>query len=194
MDIDEVLVGTVSHILQYHNEVYKTNFKFQDIKDYDFWKLWGGTKEEAIKKVYGFYASSHFKELKPFPEAIESINILRKEHELIIVTARQADIKEATYNWINAYFPNSFSAIHFADDYEQIMGKKYKRKSSICEDSGIELMLEDHPNCALECANCGINTILFSKAWNAALSHEKIIRTNSWPEALGAVKQLSQNL
>ena len=35
MDIDEVLVGTVSHILQYHNEVYKTNFKFQDIKDYD---------------------------------------------------------------------------------------------------------------------------------------------------------------
>lgn len=193
IDIDEVLVGTVNNILQYHNEVYKTNFRFEDVKDYSLWKLWGGTRDEAIRRVYGFYASPYFKELKPFPEAVEAINFLKEEHELFIITARQSYIKEETYKWLDTHFSDSFSAIYFAEHYG-LKDSNNKRKSSICLDSKIELMLDDHPECALDCANCGINAFLFSKPWNKSVSHKRIIRVNSWIEVLKTIKLLPQNL
>lgn len=68
--------------------------------------------------------------------------------------------------------------------------KKGKNKSEICVGKKIKLMIEDASHHALDCANLGINVILFDKPWNKNVTHKNITRVKSWKEVLEIIKIL----
>lgn len=54
VDLDEVLADFLPSLMDYHNENYGTDFKKEDFHSYQFWHVWGGTREEAIQKYMAF--------------------------------------------------------------------------------------------------------------------------------------------
>lgn len=38
-------------VVQFHNEKYKTDLKFEDFFSYDFTAVWGGSREDAFEKL-----------------------------------------------------------------------------------------------------------------------------------------------
>ena len=51
LDLDEVLSRFVLGLVEYYNSTYKTSLKLEDFHSYKFWEVWGGTKEDTIKKI-----------------------------------------------------------------------------------------------------------------------------------------------
>ncbi len=189
VDLDEVLSNTVSRILEYHNETYKTDFNIEQVKNYNLWFLFGETKEETLRKINDFYKTHYFKQLKPLQEAVEAINSLKKSHELNLVTARQDPIIKETKEWIGKYFSDCFSAIYFAKEWS-VKDTNAKRKVDICKQLEVRLIIEDQPSYALECAQQEINTLLLNKPWNQKAVHKNLIRVGSWPEILKIINSL----
>ena len=59
VDIDDVILKVNEQMQAWHNREYNTNFRFEDITEYDLWNVWKCSREEAIKRVMTFFLSSH---------------------------------------------------------------------------------------------------------------------------------------
>lgn len=57
-------------------------------------------------------------------------------------------------------------------------------KAEICLAEGIPILIEDHKDYSLSCAEKGIKVILFDKPWNRDFEHDNITRVAGWNEAL----------
>ena len=66
---------------------------------------------------------------------------------------------------------------------------KGKTKGELCKDLNVDLMIEDDPKYAEDCALKGINVLLLDKPWNQnCIEHENIIRVKNWKEILERFK------
>jgi len=154
---------------------------------YDWWEVWGISKDEAISIAHELHAKNNVHDEKPVDKAIESISILIKEgDEIFIITARPLKYKKNVEDWIKHYFPDSPIQVIIAGD---LYGNT-KKKAEICNEVGIKAILEDQKTIALDCANKGIKVILFDKPWNKGLEHENIIRVCGWLEAMKKIKSM----
>ncbi len=190
IDLDEILAGFLEALVDYHNKTYKTFLKRSQFHSYDFWKVWGGNRNEAIQKVYDFHKSCHFSKIKPIPGAISGIEEIKENHELIIITSRQDYIAKETRAWIEKHFPNTFTKIHFTNHFAQ-KGKQ-KSKADICVEEQIDLLIEDHPEYAVECSSRKIKVFLLDNPWNKLQKMPKEVeRVFSWQEIVKKIKSYS---
>ena len=64
-------------------------------------------------------------------------------------------------------------------------------KGKICKDHGIDLLIDDFYEYALECVAVGVPVILFNTQWNDMLPLKKgMHRAANWPEILEIVNNL----
>jgi 5'(3')-deoxyribonucleotidase len=186
IDLDEVLADFLSALIEYHNYTYGTSLVREQFQSYKFWETWGGTRKEAIQKVYDFHKTSYFKNIKPLVGSQEAISILKQNNDLVIVTSRQDDIAEATKKWIAQNFPNVFSKVYFANHYSQNGSPKTKKQ--ICDSVGVNVLIEDSPEYALECLNPERRILLLDCPWNRSFELPNgIYRVNSWKEILDSI-------
>jgi len=183
IDLDEVLGQFLSALIEYHNNKYGTKFKEEDFHSYNFWNVWGGTKDEAIEKVYNFNRTDSFKNIEPIEGAKKAIAKIKENNELFIITSRPQDTKEDTREWLEKNFPNTFSKEYFTGDF--VNNGHLKTKKEICDEIGIDVLIEDSANYANECVNPKRKVFLFNKTWNKdAKIKERVIRVNNWEEVL----------
>ena len=52
IDLDQVLADLLPALIEFHNFTYGTVLTEKQFNSDKFWEVWGGTREEAIKKVY----------------------------------------------------------------------------------------------------------------------------------------------
>ncbi|HBI25727.1 MAG: hypothetical protein UT41_C0001G0067 [Candidatus Wolfebacteria bacterium GW2011_GWC2_39_22] len=183
IDIDDVLADTVNAVCAFHNETYGTCLKRDDFLSYKFWETWGGSKEEAIKKMQIFNEEGCGVTTCPIDGALRALTSLKNSgYELFAVTARPLHVMKQTEEWIGLYFPDIFSAIKFGNTYGN-EGIKEK-KSSICKSLNIGIIIEDDIDHAVDCAENGIKVILLDCPWNQGELSENVHRVFSWDEAL----------
>lgn len=194
-DIDDTLLNFVSGFIPFLNKTYAMSLKVEDVVDHDYTKLDTGTPRTILQsEVRAFYHSPDFMQLVPVPHAPEAINALYlAKHELSAITARPQDIKPKTEHQIGEYFPNMFNELHHTDYYSN-NGLK-RRKSEVCTQHGIELLIEDNLEHAQDCvANSDTNVILLDNPWNQAQSlHPHIIRVSDWRAVKDIVERLSSS-
>lgn len=181
IDIDEVLANTLNGVIAFHNERYGTCFKKEDFFSYDCDEVWGGTREETIRKWYAFFETDHFSSVDPIAGALPALQILKENgHELFAITARPLVIAPQTNAWINSYFPGIFSGIHFGNraGYDGVK----KRKSEMCAELGITVIVEDDLYHAVDCAECGIRVLLLDHPWNQRELPANVYRMFSWDD------------
>lgn len=186
-DMDEVLADLVTPILDYHNLKYGTNLSREDVYSYNFWEVRGGTREQAIRKVCDFYRSEDFKHIKPVTGSQEVTKLLCERHKLVVITSRPNDIYDETMRWINQYFPDRFLEVHCTNQYTGMDSSK--RKSDVCLELKVDVMIEDSLEHAKECASYGVRVLLLDCPWNQSNDlPPRITRVKSWEEILEKFK------
>ncbi|MBN2880651.1 hypothetical protein JXM83_01240 [Candidatus Woesearchaeota archaeon] len=186
IDLDEVLADFLSTLIEYHNINYGTSLIREQFKSYRFWETWGGTREDAIQKVYDFYQTPYFKNIKPVLDSQKAVDILKLNNDLVVVTSRQNDIAEATREWIAQHFPNTFSEVYFANHYSQNGSSTTKKQ--ICDSLGVDVLIEDSLEYSLECLNINRKIMLLNCPWNISSELPKeIYRVNSWKNIINSI-------
>ena len=184
VDIDGVLIEHAKNYLNYHNQRFSTNFVFDDLTDFLFWKNLNLTKEE-IQPLFEDFD----KENKPIflEDSRDSLVKLANFHELFVLTARPIKIKESTIKILKKEFGEIFREFNFSGE---VHGNS-KSKDKICLEGGIGILLEDSPEISKKCANQGIKVILFDNPWNKNLEfHENIFRVKNWTEAIEKIEEI----
>lgn len=64
VDIDEVLSCLLPDIIKWYNKKYKSAYRVDDFFSYDYWNVWGGTRQQAIEKVDDFAKSGGLTKLR----------------------------------------------------------------------------------------------------------------------------------
>jgi len=130
----------------------------------------GGPHNNLIFAIFlqmdAFYASVHFTEkLHPIPHAFATLQKLKEDYDLHIVTSRQFAIQDLTLQWVEQHFPGIFSEVHFGNHYSR--EGKVRSKPEICRDIGAVLLIDDSLQYAMHCYKAEIPVLLFGEyAWN----------------------------
>uniref|UniRef100_A0A061R900 Haloacid dehalogenase-like hydrolase superfamily protein n=1 Tax=Tetraselmis sp. GSL018 TaxID=582737 RepID=A0A061R900_9CHLO len=198
VDVDEVLAQFVDSLNRYYFNRFGTQYQVSDYFEYCYRKIWNCSQDESADIVHAFFDSQFFLEdLRPLPGAFDALSCLSDYVDLEVVTARQNVIKDHTLDWLDTHFPGVFSAVHFGNHWAK-EGKSLP-KSQICKNIGAACIIDDNPGYAVECAEAGIDVLLFD--WNLGYpwsktpdgpSHEKILRVGDWDDVTRAVLTLAK--
>lgn len=182
VDLDEVVFDFVTSFLIYHNSRNGTSLSRDEISKYRvIGELCGNTKKEVDETFKEFYNTELFKNVQPMEGSNEGIRLLSKNHQLHAITSRPGYLHDKTKESLNKHFPNSFLGLHFSM-------KKIKKKSEICKDLGINLLIEDSLEYAKECASEGVKVLLLDSPWNQSEKlPEGITRVYSWKDIVNKV-------
>lgn len=180
IDFDDILFDFNHKYCQFHNERYGTNLCFDDIFTYDLRAVWNVGMDEAVRRVEEFISSDMHDEVYPVSGSVETIKLLRNNYELHLITSREEKFKDKTLNWLNKHFPNLFHKIHFTNIFGE--SKNKIKKSEVCLNNGIGLMVEDAPIYAKDLAEKGIEVLLLDKPWNRVETHPLVKRVYNWKE------------
>ena len=164
VDLDEVLAKFLDAFLAYHNDTYGTDYKFEDAFDYDFWKVRGGTREEIIEKVYDFHKTAYFEDIKPVEWALPVLQRLKQDHTLYLITSRQDSIQEQSKARIHKHFPDIFTDFFFVNHFST--EGVQRKKSDVCNEVGIDVMIDDSLVYAEDCLAPGREVLLYKRPWN----------------------------
>lgn len=186
IDLDDVLANTTASLLNFINS--STNqlpISFANLENAPYWNFLGQTREEANKKFFTFTNTDHFRNIKPFSEAVVAVERLAKEHTLFIISGRPLFVKQDSEEWINKYFPEKFSGVYFTnnrlnkDDFSAYWGRP---KAEICDEIGAEVLIDDLAEYVRSSEH--LKVYLMARPWNkdARLDHAK--RVESWDEIL----------
>ena len=186
VDVDEVLAQFLRSLNAYVRDEHGLAFEVADYSVYYFAAIWGCPPDVSNERVHAFFQSEHFRSgVEPIPGALEALTRLRATCDLEVVTSRQHVIERPTLDWLDAHFPGVFDAVHFGNHFALEGGSR--KKSEICRDIGAHVLVDDNPGYALDCAEEGIDAMLFD--WNlgypwakteAGPVHPKITRVADW--------------
>ena len=123
-------------------------------------------------------------DLAPFPDAIETLELLRQHYRLIVVTARLQSLESVTRSYIDRYFPGVFEDVIFAS--YQI---DRKPKHLICSEMGARVIIDDRLNYVTEYAEAGMFPVLYGEyPWNRTIQHHsRIARARHWCDVPAAI-------
>lgn len=182
VDIDEVLAELNNKLLEFHNEKYDTSLEKKDLTAYFLEEVIDISKEEAQKRIFEFYESTHFEEIPTVLQSIDAIEKLVKKNILIAITSRHVHMKDRTKTWLEKHFKNHINEVHFSS-------KDTKTKAQICLENNVEVFIEDNLLYATEVAEAGIKVFLVDNPWNQSDDlHENICRVCGWDEILEHLK------
>jgi len=184
VDVDEVLFPNVKVLLPYFNKVSGTNIKAEQMKSYFIEDLTGESTESVIKKIENHVTGSDYDDNETVEKAIESIKLLKRNYDLIIVTSRQVFWRGYTEKFVQKHFPGVFKDLHYTHTLEN--PDSTRPKFEICKEIGAEYLIDDHLSNVITCAENGINAILFGDyPWNQTDElPENVVRCKDWPAVL----------
>lgn len=191
IDIDEVLANQLDSLIKFYHETSGKLVRREDFHTQYWPDVLNLSLQEAQKLDHDFKSSTHFDNIEPIENAIESVNKLIKNNKIIIITSRPVIFKEKTDNWLRKHFKDLPMQIIHSADYQNL--NKTMNKAQICKNLGIKLMIEDQDRYALECAEEEIKVILFDYPWNKNLNHRNVIRVKNWLEALKEIDEVEHN-
>lgn len=152
-----------------------TSFDWTDFPDCDM----------DTEALMAFWKSHHLTGVSPVKNAVDGVYRLHEaQKKLHIITARnEHDHRSDTERWMKQYFPEIPSHhIHFANH----LSKQNHKKSTLCKELGITLLVDDGGHNALDVIEAGIHCILLDRPWNQhiTIDHPHLHRMKNWTEIL----------
>lgn len=178
-DIDDVVFPFIPGVADHFNQRYQATLTPEDFVSYNFYEVWGGSQEEANRIIEEFLAEPRL-ELRPLDGAVEAFGRLKKDFDIVMVTARNGIFESQTSAWLTAHFPELFREAVFAGNPHD--GRGYRSKGEICTELGAVLIIDDHPGNIQSAVTQGVDGILFGeRQWtmNATLS-ERTVHCQDW--------------
>lgn len=189
VDLDDTSFDFIGALILFHNAVYGTYLKKEHFLSHRYHNVWGGTGEEASKKVDYFSTTKYFDKMQPIFGATEAISLLARDRDLMAITARPKNIKEKTAWQVRKHFGNNLNPIfHSYNHFTKVPNDGTKLE--ICLRENISAMIEDSLEYALQFADTGIKVLLFGNyPWNQnGRLPSNISRVENWKEVLEQLK------
>lgn len=182
IDIDEVLAVLIPELTDFYNKRHGKNLRHVDQYTYRLEEFWNCEWEVANQVVLDFYDSKYFDQLKVVSGAKSAIKKLSKNYDLFAITSRPDFVGTRTRKWFDRNFPNLFKEIYFTNQHIPD-GANKKLKSQVCIELGVNTMIDDNFDYALDCANNGIPVLMVDAPWNqGVILPENITRVKGWKE------------
>ncbi|KAJ6827018.1 uncharacterized protein M6B38_370185 [Iris pallida] len=190
VDVDEVLGSFLAALNKFIADRYSLHRSVSEYFVYEFFRqIWNCSRTEADIRVHEFFKTPYFTTgIHPIPGALHALRELSTFCSLSVVTSRQNVIKDHTLEWIEKHYPGLFQEIHFGNHFA--LDGQSRPKSEICRSLGAQVLIDDNPRYALECAGVGIRVLLFdydnSYPWckdEFAVSHPLVTKVHNWEEA-----------
>lgn len=200
VDCDEPMADCNTYLQRWHNRKYNTNIRREDVFTFSLWKVWNCSKEESNRRIFEFYESEDFDLITPTPGSVEGIEALARTDDLFVVTSRVGIAVAKTEPFIKKHYQDNFKDIYFTSNCS-MSKEKTAKKSDVCKQKDIDLLIDDCMQYALECKNENIPTILFDCPWNQDTELPKgiielpsgIVRALNWQEVVHLVKLFKEN-
>ncbi|KAI7869148.1 hypothetical protein BDF14DRAFT_1880324 [Spinellus fusiger] len=176
INLDQTLAHTLEALVDWHNQIYKTQFTLRDFNTYDFSQVWGGTQEETYEKIRRFYNSQQFENIKPIEDfGLEALKMLKKrQFTLVIITSRQQFIAGQTKLFVDRHYPGLFESIYFCNlglSASERLEYISKSKATICKEANVDILIDDSLEHALDCAKLGIDVLLYDRSGKYTWNH-----------------------
>jgi len=192
IDIDGVLADTNPALNDFYNKRHGTTLKVKDYFSHDLGKVWGCPEQEAVQIVEEFYQSPCLLRIHPLKGSVQGINALSKKHNLIAVTSRPEIIQMKTEEFISNYFGKKIDEIVSLTLHNFLAEKRSKYYA--CSSRGVDLLIEDCLETAIDCAEKGITSFLLNQPWNQLDGNYRgilpvnFIRFQNWLEIVEKLK------
>lgn len=184
IDFDDVIVLTSEAMAEWHNRVYGTSYKRNEVISHELSLVWGCTPEEEKKRTSDFFSSDEHLATSSINKVVESLEILKNSNkELHIITARREEFSPITLRLAEKHIPFLLDSFHFPNGsmYKGVPTKR--RKSELCFELGIEVFIDDNLEYARDVASVGIPVLLLDSPWNQTDElPPNVTRVYSWDE------------
>ena len=191
IDIDNTITHTTEMILHYA-QIFGKEQGLNTIPDMRYYYLEDilGWDRKTADEFLNTHLGRIYNEMQPKEQAVEVINDLKQEHELILITSRNLqfpEVEEVTVNWMerNGVFYdrlilNTTSNMHFFN------------KLDVCRENQVDVMIEDHYELVTQISPF-LPVIMFDYPYNSHLLSDNIIRVKHWNEVKQWVDQYQPN-
>jgi len=191
VDIDGVLTDFENFVLINGKKYFgkKYNMQIVEPNGFDVNQVFGATKKQLRK----FWEKYYFKYCIIQPVRIgarETIAKLKKEgNKIIIITGRMLSYEK---NFMGAFMRSSVKFWLWKNGiiYDKIIFcPEHDHKAELCNDLGINIMLEDKPQNAFLISK-SLPIICFDAAYNRDCKGENINRAQNWDEVYNLIKNM----
>jgi uncharacterized HAD superfamily protein len=184
VDIDDTIISFYSDFISFCRDNYNLELSELNLSE-DFIGSFGSF-EKGVNALKDFVLVGGIYKQKFYKGFVNNLERLEDDFEVFFVTSRGFDLRERT----RLFFRNNLGKdypIHYIWDYN------INKKSYVCNQLGIETIVEDDGKNALDCAREGLKAILLDKSWNQNVEHENLFRVKNWHEIIKKLKELKND-
>ena len=177
IDIDDTLSESIEatdyYAKEYTETILKRKFDMKKVKEYNnTWYLeaygWNQKEDEDFFRLYQYKILQNAKPKKDVQEVIKRIS---NNNRIIIITAREKELKDITIKWFED------NNITFDDIiFEQ------KDKIIAAKENHIDLFIDDNYKICKSISENGIKALLMNSRINSKIKLEQIIRVYNWKD------------
>jgi uncharacterized HAD superfamily protein len=171
IDIDGVIADSLHTWVRELNQYFSQEKELKDIVMYQFEKVYNVTWAE-MDLFFRENQELLLSNLAPIKKAKEVLDVLYKQHHIMLITARPEDYSQMTENWLNEY----------KIAYHKLIMTNYQDKSRFCQEMNIDIFIEDSLENAFSIHDTGIQVILFDAPYNQGSLPPGITRIKDWNE------------
>lgn len=190
VDVDDVLALAAKDFIAFTNARWGTTLTVDDFDEH--WaKVWQVDHAEELKRKDEYISSGTIKNYDHFPDAVEVLNKLKKNYKLVVLTSRIKILNKDTRDWIDKYFTDIFSEIHFSgiwDDPNKLSSEKiHYTKAEVFNKICADYLIDDQLKHCIAVAEAGMPALLFGDyKWNQIEGPlpKNITRAKDWLEVL----------
>ena len=181
-DFDDTLYNSVELFLVFNQKMFGGTATYADIGPGHFHEYLGITEEEENNRWNLFFNDPEYWDGKPHHKTLETLQDLKTNHRLVVLTARTKDWQHQVKSWIEKHLPNIFEEILFVDSPEF----QKQSKVLICNAKNIAYLIDDNVyqiTSCLEYPDPKVEIIVFDRPWNRHIAHQAP-RVTSFQEVL----------
>ena len=183
VDIDDVLTKSTDLIRQEAN--YYAGIDLQPehyMVPGEYWNYY-----ETIWEAHGILDKVNFDnfELKlksdvlPQEGAVEVLHRLSRRFNIVVITARNEQWREATETWLEQHFIDTPLKLYFAGNTEHAV---HRTKGQLAAELGASWLIDDHVKHCIDANIAGVTALLFgSYGWQQSIP-DTIIQFKNWQE------------
>lgn len=171
-DLDNFLTFTAQHWVAGSNQLWNTDLTVDSYGE-DWPRIWECDLDEARYRASIINSSEVVSTYPPFPDAPPTMARLSEAYRLVVITSRPALLRDCTIDWIDRHFPNAFEGVYFAGMWDHVDDQidhdiaLYTTKEAICEELGIEHLVDDEPKHCRGALGVGVKPVLYGDYnWN----------------------------
>jgi FMN phosphatase YigB (HAD superfamily) len=130
-----------------------------------YWEdIWNVTPEKMSLMYKEFAHSDYKKELNPIKGALETLQKLKENYELVVVTSQGKSVVDITHYSLVKHYPDIFKDVHFVPLWG---GKNKATKAQICNEIGASYLIDDSFEHCRIATEAGVKAIVFGDyGWN----------------------------